>query len=84
MYADGKKDPQRRQIEKLIATLHASLQQRWSVADMAATIPCSEAWLRRLFLRYTGKTPKEYYLNARLDLALSLLKQQGKLGWRSR
>lgn len=77
MYADGKKDPQRRQIEKLIATLHASLQQRWSVADMAATIPCSEAWLRRLFLRYTGKTPKEYYLDARLDLALSLLKQQG-------
>ncbi|WP_251281743.1 helix-turn-helix transcriptional regulator, partial [Enterobacter hormaechei] len=72
-----KKDPQRRQIEKLIATLHASLQQRWSVADMAATIPCSEAWLRRLFLRYTGKTPKEYYLDARLDLALSLLKQQG-------
>ncbi len=44
---------------------------------MAATIPCSEAWLRRLFLRYTGKTPKEYYLDARLDLALSLLKQQG-------
>ncbi|MGQ7114045.1 helix-turn-helix transcriptional regulator, partial [Escherichia sp. TWPC-MK] len=38
---------------------------------------CSEAWLRRLFLRYTGKTPKEYYLDARLDLALSLLKQQG-------
>lgn len=77
MHAVGKKDPQRRQIEKLIATLHASLQQRWSVADMAATIPCSEAWLRRLFLRYTGKTPKEYYLDARLDLALSLLKQQG-------
>ncbi|MGA0506710.1 AraC family transcriptional regulator, partial [Escherichia coli] len=49
MYADGKKDPQGRQIEKLIATLHGSLQQRWSVADMAARIPCSEAWLRRLF-----------------------------------
>ena len=76
MHTVGKKDPQRRQIEKLIATLHANLQQRWSVADMAATIPCSEAWLRRLFLRYTGKTPKEYYLDARLDLALSLLKQQ--------
>lgn len=36
------KDPQRRQIEKLIATLHASLQQRWSVADMAATIPVAK------------------------------------------
>ena len=77
IYAEGKKDPQRIQIEKLIATLHASLQKRWSVADMAATIPCSEAWLRRLFLRYTGKTPKEYYLDARLELALSLLKQEG-------
>ncbi|URN99337.1 AraC family transcriptional regulator [Leclercia adecarboxylata] len=75
--ADGKKDPQRAQIEKLIAALHSSLQKRWTVADMAAAIPCSEAWLRRLFLRYTGKTPKEYYLNARLDLALSLLKQEG-------
>lgn len=29
------------------------------------------------FLRYTGKTPKEYYLDARLELALSLLKQEG-------
>lgn len=44
---------------------------------MAATIPCSEAWLRRLFLRYTGETPKEYVLDARLELALSLLKQEG-------
>lgn len=75
--SNGKKDPQRIQVEKLIAVLHASLQRRWSVADMAATIPCSEAWLRRLFLRYTGKTPKEYYLDARLELALSLLKQEG-------
>ncbi len=59
MYADGQKRSTTAALEKLIATLHASLQQRWSVI-MAATIPCSEAWLRRLFLRYTGKTPKEY------------------------
>ncbi|HCL6626910.1 TPA: AraC family transcriptional regulator [Citrobacter amalonaticus] len=77
IYAEGKKDPQRIQIEKLIAILHTSLQRRWSVADMAATLACSEAWLRRLFLRYTGKTPKEYVLDARLELALSLLKQDG-------
>lgn len=25
---------------------------------MAATIPCSEAWLRRLFLRYTARRRK--------------------------
>ncbi|MFU0446502.1 helix-turn-helix transcriptional regulator [Pseudocitrobacter faecalis] len=72
-----KKDPQRNQVEKLITALHASPQKRWSVYEMAQFIPCSEAWLRRLFLRYTGKTPNEYYLDARLDLALSLLKQEG-------
>ncbi|ECC1695066.1 AraC family transcriptional regulator [Salmonella enterica subsp. salamae] len=75
--ANGKADPQRVQIEKLLAALHASLQRRWSVAEMAAALPCSEAWLRRLFLRYTGKTPKEYVMDARLELALSLLKQEG-------
>lgn len=37
--ADGKADPQRIQIEKLLAALHASLQRRWSVAEMAAAIP---------------------------------------------
>lgn len=41
---------------------------------MVVTIFCSEVWLRRLFLRYIGKTSKEYYFDARLDLALSLLK----------
>ena len=45
---------------------------------MAQKMQCSEQYLRRLFLRYTGKTPKEYYLDARLDLAHSLLKQDGQ------
>ncbi len=74
---NGTKDRQLLRIEKLIALLHADLQKRWSVADMAQWMQCSEQYLRRLFLRYTGKTPKEYYLDARLDLALSLLKQEG-------
>lgn len=74
---NGIKDPRLLQIEKLIAALHASPQQRWTVTEMAQKMQCSEPYLRRLFLRYTGKTPKEYLLDARLDLALSLLKQKG-------
>lgn len=74
---NGNKDRQLIKLEQLIATLHANPQQRWSVADMANTMQCSEPWLRRLFLRYTGKTPKEYYLDAQLNLAQSLLKQEG-------
>ncbi|WP_000302407.1 helix-turn-helix transcriptional regulator, partial [Acinetobacter baumannii] len=52
-------------------------QKRWSVTEMAQRMQCSEPWLRRIFLRYTGKTPKEYYLDARLELAQSLLRQEG-------
>ncbi|WP_312382522.1 helix-turn-helix transcriptional regulator [Atlantibacter subterraneus] len=75
---NGKKDALLIQIEKLLSVLHSDLQKNWSVAEMALKMQCSEQYLRRLFLRYTGKTPKEYYLDARLDLAHSLLKQEGQ------
>lgn len=74
---NGTKDPQLKRIEKLIAEFHAAPQHRWTVTEMALKMQCSEPHLRRLFLRYTAKTPKEYMLDARLDLALSLLKQEG-------
>lgn len=77
---NGTKDPQLMQVEKLIAALHAAPQQRWTVTEMAQRMQCSEPYLRRLFMRYTGKTPKEYILDARLDLALSLLKQKNSVG----
>ncbi|MBK5143337.1 helix-turn-helix transcriptional regulator [Budviciaceae bacterium BWR-B9] len=73
---NGTKPRQLLQIEKLLSILHANLQQRWTVADMALHMQCSEQYLRRLFLRYTGKSPKEYYLDARLNLAQSLLQQE--------
>lgn len=74
---NGIKDRQLLKIEKLITALHASPQKCWTVTEMAQWMQCSEPYLRRLFLRYTGKTPKEYYLDARLELAQSLLKQEG-------
>lgn len=73
---NGRKDRELIRLENLLAELHASVQKRWSVAEMAQRMQCSEPWLRRLFLRYTGKGPKEYYLDARLDLAQSLLRQE--------
>ncbi|HDS1237209.1 helix-turn-helix transcriptional regulator [Pluralibacter gergoviae] len=75
---NGKKDAQLLQIENLLSILHSDLRENWSVQAMAQKMQCSEQHLRRLFLRYTGKTPKEYYLNARLELAHSLLKQEGQ------
>lgn len=75
---NGKKDALLIQIEKLLSVLHSDLQRNWSVTEMAQKMQCSEQYLRRLFLRYTRKTPKEYYLDARLDLAHSLLRQEGQ------
>ncbi len=72
----GTKDRQLIAIEKLLSDMHADMQRRWTVMEMAEKMQCSEQYLRRLFLKYTGKSPKEYYLDARLDLALALLRQQ--------
>lgn len=71
----GAKDRQLMQIEKLLSLIHTDIQKRWTVSEMAAWMQCSEQYLRRLFIKYTGKTPKEFYLDARLELALSLLRQ---------
>ncbi|MBW7981040.1 helix-turn-helix transcriptional regulator [Enterobacillus tribolii] len=73
---NGSRARQLIQIEKLLSAIHADLQRRWTVAEMAQQMQCSEQYLRRLFLRYTGKSPKEYYLDARLELAQSLLRQE--------
>lgn len=64
-------------IEKLISALHSDLHKNWSVSEMAEWMQCSEQYLRKLFLKYTGKSPKEYYLDAKLELARSLLQQEG-------
>src|SRR5471030_156266 len=71
----GVKGKQLIQMEKLLSALHTDIQKRWSVAEKAVWMQCSEQYLRRLFMKYTGKTPKEYYLDARLELALSLFRQ---------
>ncbi|PLR35062.1 AraC family transcriptional regulator [Chimaeribacter californicus] len=71
----GTKEDSLIKIEKLLSQLHTDIQKRWTVDEMAAWMQCSEQYLRRLFMKYTGKSPKAYYLDARLDLALSLLQQ---------
>lgn len=71
----GVKGKQLIQMEKLLSAIHTDIQKRWTVEEMAQWMQCSEQYLRRLFMKYTGKTPKEYYLDARLELALSLFRQ---------
>ncbi|HHI2554955.1 TPA: helix-turn-helix transcriptional regulator [Klebsiella aerogenes] len=64
-----------RKIEKLLSEFHTNIQKDWTVEYMATRLHCSEQHLRRLFLKYTRKTPKQYCLDARLNMALSLMNQ---------
>lgn len=62
-----------KRVERVQSALHQAMNRRWSVAEMAAIAGCSEQQLRKLFIAYTGKSPKAYVLEAKLDIARVLL-----------
>ena len=71
------KSPQKKMVEKVIDEMHSRLSESWQVRDMAKFSGCSEQHLRKLFTQETGKSPKEYYLTIKLEIAHSLLKKGG-------
>ena len=62
----------------VIEEMHHRLSENWQVKSMAAFIGCSEQHLRKLFLNHTRRSPKEYYLQLKLDIALGVLKRGNK------
>ncbi|MGR5144017.1 helix-turn-helix transcriptional regulator [Photobacterium sp. DNB23_23_1] len=65
-------------VKLVIEEMHHKLSENWQVKSMAMFIGCSEQHLRKLFLNHTGKSPKEYYLQLKLDIALGVLKRGNK------
>lgn len=61
------------QMNKLAARLKTCGGQRLSVADMAQTVGLSESWFANVFKQTTGKTPLQWQLGKRIDLAQALL-----------
>ncbi len=61
------------QMNKLNARMDAIGDYRMSVADMAATVGLSESWFANVFKQTTGKTPLQWQLAKRIDLAKTLL-----------
>ncbi len=56
-------------IEKGIAYLETDYKLEKSVADISAMCSVSENYFRRLFKEYSGISPKEYILRAKIDKA---------------
>ncbi|PRD41269.1 AraC family transcriptional regulator [Phyllobacterium phragmitis] len=61
------------QINKLISRINARSDRRLSVAEMAATVGLSESWFANVFKQTTGKTPLQWQLGRRIELAQKLL-----------
>ena len=60
-------------IEKGISYLETDYKLEKSVADIAEMCMVSENYFRRLFKEYSGVSPKEYILNAKIQKAKSRL-----------
>ena len=63
-------------VQKVISQIHLNIAQQWTVREMAKFASCSEQHLRRLFIKFTKQTPKEYFLNTKLDTAFFLIKNK--------
>jgi len=61
------------QMNKLTARVDGLSDCRLTVAEMAATVGLSESWFSNVFKQTTGKTPLQWQLGKRIDLAKKLL-----------
>ncbi|AOF92975.1 helix-turn-helix domain protein (plasmid) [Sinorhizobium sp. RAC02] len=61
------------QLNKLIMHVNTRSDGRLSVAEMAETVGLSESWFANVFKQTTGKTPLQWQLARRIDLAQKLL-----------
>ncbi|MEJ6123895.1 helix-turn-helix transcriptional regulator [Vibrio sp. 2-Bac 85] len=60
-------------VQKAISHIHLKIADHWTVKEMAEFSGCSEQHLRRLFLKFTKQSPKEYFLNTKLETAFFLM-----------
>lgn len=63
-------------VQKVISEIHLNIAEQWTVKEMATFADCSEQHLRRLFIKFTKQTPKEYFINTKLDTAFFLIKNK--------
>ncbi|MFB9947627.1 helix-turn-helix domain-containing protein [Rhizobium puerariae] len=63
------------QMNKLVSRMDSLADCRMSVAEMAATVGLSESWFANVFKQTTGKTPLQWQLGKRTDLAKELLRE---------
>lgn len=61
------------QMNKLIVGMNERSDCRMTVAEMATIVGLSESWFANVFKQTTGKTPLQWQLGKRIDLAQKML-----------
>jgi AraC-like DNA-binding protein len=61
------------QMNKLINSVNSRNDCRMTVAEMANIVGLSESWFANVFKQTTGKTPLQWQLGKRIDLAQKML-----------
>jgi AraC family transcriptional regulator len=61
------------QMNRLTARVDAISDCRLTIAEMAQTVGLSESWFANVFKQTTGKTPLQWQLGKRIELAKKLL-----------
>lgn len=61
------------QMRKVAMRFEAGGGRRLSIAQMAGAVGLSESWFSRVFKNTTGKTPHQWQLDGRVELARQLL-----------
>ncbi len=61
------------QIETLIDRMDTRSDHRLTIAEMAETVGLSESWFANVFKQTTGRTPLQWQLSRRVELAKKLL-----------
>jgi AraC-like DNA-binding protein len=64
------------QLNRLTARVDSCRDARLTIAEMAETVGLSESWFANVFKQTTGKTPLQWQLAKRIELAKSLLIQR--------
>ncbi|MEL0638301.1 MULTISPECIES: helix-turn-helix transcriptional regulator [Marinomonas] len=70
----SEQDKNLKKVQEVITQIHLNMTKKWTVKEMAEIAECTEQHLRKMFLKYTQQSPKEYYLNTRLTASKSLIK----------
>ena len=61
------------QMNRLISVVKDRADYRMTVGEMADTVGLSESWFANVFKQTTGKTPLQWQLGKRIDLAQNML-----------